>query len=79
MAIYSKDAADSQADLTKILDRGGRIEEYACCKSQRKTLEEIRDRGFALSKELSLARANVHDTRLLFSDSEDNMDEASRP
>ncbi|XP_075076788.1 uncharacterized protein LOC107760066 [Nicotiana tabacum] len=79
MAIYSKNAADAQAELRRVLDRGGRIEEYARCMSLRKTLEEIRDKGFALSEELARARADERDARLLLPDAEDSEDKTDRP
>lgn len=58
VAVYLKDAADAQAKLRKVLDREDRSKEYAQCKSRRKTLKEIRARGFDLSKKLSQARAD---------------------
>ncbi|XP_070030160.1 uncharacterized protein [Nicotiana sylvestris] len=79
MAIYSKDAANAQTELRRIIDHEGRVEEYARRKSRRKTLEEIRARGFALSKELALARVDKRDARLLLPDAEESKDEAGRP
>ncbi|XP_070002552.1 uncharacterized protein [Nicotiana sylvestris] len=79
VAVYLEDFADAQAKLRKILDREDRIKEYARCKSRRKTHEEIRARGFDLSKELTRARANGRDARLLLSDTEDSEDEDDGP
>ncbi|XP_070023158.1 uncharacterized protein [Nicotiana sylvestris] len=79
MAIYSKDVADAQAELRRIRDREGRVKEYALYKSRRKTLEEICARGFALSEDLVLARADERDARLPLPDAEESKDEAGRP
>ncbi|XP_070019900.1 uncharacterized protein [Nicotiana sylvestris] len=79
MKIYLKDATDAQDELRRILDREERIEEYARYKSRRKTIEEIRATGFALSEELARARADERDARLLLSDAEESEDEAGRP
>ncbi|XP_070014138.1 uncharacterized protein [Nicotiana sylvestris] len=78
MAIYSMDVADAQAKLRRIFDREERIDEYARCKSRRKTLEEIHARGFALSEELALVRADERDAQLLLPEYEENKDEAGK-
>jgi len=79
MAIYSKDVADAQAELRRILDHEERIEEYAQCKSRRMTLKDICARGFIFSEELALARADEHDALLLLLDAEESEYEADRP
>ncbi|XP_070002263.1 uncharacterized protein [Nicotiana sylvestris] len=78
MAIYLKNVVDDQAELRRILDREGRAEEYARCKSRRKTLEEICACGFALSEELALATADERDAQLLLLDVKESEDEAGR-
>ncbi|XP_070025398.1 interactor of constitutive active ROPs 5-like [Nicotiana sylvestris] len=76
VVVYLKDDVVVRAKLRGASDRESRCNEYAQCKSQRETLEEIHARGFDLSEEIAQAKVDEYDAKFLAYDAEDSGEEA---